>query len=157
MNKVNEILHNKKYKDLIEKLNKYEEDRIFCKHNIEHFLDLSRIAYIRVLEENIKCSKEVIYAIGLLHDIGRVLEYEDGTPHHIGSVALAKNLLEETDFNEIEKNLIIECIEGHRNEGNNYLAKIIYESDKLSRNCFMCNASKECKWNKEKKNLDIKY
>ena len=37
------------------------------------------------------------------------------------------------------------------------LNNIIYTSDKLSRNCFSCKSEKECYWDKEKKNLKIKY
>ena len=69
MDKVNEILNNKDYKVYLEELSELEKERVFCNHTIEHFLDVSRIAYIRVLEEGLKYSKEVIYAIGLLHDI----------------------------------------------------------------------------------------
>ena len=84
MERVNKILYNEKYKELLNKLNKLEKERVFCKHNMEHFLDLARIAYIKVLEEGLNYNKEVIYAIALLHDIGRVFEYENGIPHDDG-------------------------------------------------------------------------
>lgn len=157
MKKVNEILFNKKYIELLKKLELLEKDRIFCKHTMEHFLDLARIAYIRVLEEKLNYSKEVIYAIALLHDIGRVLEYEKGIPHHEGSVIIANEILEETSYNKEEKELIISAIENHRNVNSTDLNNIIYTSDKLSRNCFSCKSEKECYWDKEKKNLKIKY
>lgn len=157
MDKVNSILHNSKYVELIRELNNYEETREFCKHNLEHFMDLSRIAYIKVLERGLKYDKEVIYAIGLLHDIGRVLEYENGTPHHIGSKLLANEILQETKFSLEEKTLILECIENHRKDSTEELAKIIYEADKESRSCFNCEAILDCYWDKNKKNMNIKY
>lgn len=120
-------------------------------------MDVSRIAYIRVLEEGLKYSKEVIYAIGLLHDIGRVLEYKEEIPHHEGSVIIAKDILKETSFTKEEKDEILKGIENHRKDSGDELSRIIYESDKLSRNCFSCKAEKDCYWSKEKKNFKIKY
>ena len=90
MNNVDIIINNPKYKEYLRKLEEFEKERIFCRHTLEHFLDVARISYIQVLENDMKYSKEVIYAIALLHDIGRVLEYEKGIPHHEGSVILSK-------------------------------------------------------------------
>ena len=75
MNNLDIIINNPKYKEYLRKLEKFEKERIFCRHTLEHFLDVARISYIQVLENDMKYSKEVIYAIALLHDIGRVLEY----------------------------------------------------------------------------------
>ena len=61
---------------------------------------MSRIAYMMVLEKNLQYSKEVIYAIGLLHDIGRVEQYEKGIGHHIASFNIAKEILKDIDFKE---------------------------------------------------------
>ena len=157
MDKVNEILNNKDYRIFLEELSELEKERVFCNHTIEHFLDVSRIAYIRVLEEGLKYSKEVIYAIGLLHDIGRVLEYKEEIPHHEGSVIIAKDILKETNFTKEEKDEILKGIENHRKDSGDELSRIIYESDKLSRNCFSCKAEKDCYWSTEKKNFKIKY
>ena len=38
---------------------------------MEHFLDVARLMYIYNLEDQAGFSKEMIYAAGLLHDIGR--------------------------------------------------------------------------------------
>ena len=144
MENINKIINNNLYKESLENLKKYEEDRKFCNHTIEHFIDVARIAYILVLEENINVSKEVIYAIGLLHDIGRVKQYEEGINHDLASV-------------EMSKEIILNGIENHRSESDNKLEEIIYKADKLSRQCFNCKAEKECYWSKEKKNFTIKY
>ncbi|MDS0525737.1 HD domain-containing protein [Clostridium sp. SHJSY1] len=158
MDKVNEILNDKRYKSYLERLEALEKDRKFCRHTMEHFLDVARIAYIKVLEENLGFSKEVIYVIALLHDIGRVLEYEKEIPHHDGSVIIAEELLENSGFTKEEKDSILKAIESHRKaDSADQLSKIIYKSDKISRNCFNCEAIDECYWSEEKKNFDIKY
>lgn len=155
MNNIDMILNNHKYKSLLKKLEELEQKRVFCKHNLEHFLDVARISYIYILENNLDYSKEVVYAIALLHDIGRVLEYEENIDHHKASVIIANELLKETYFKDEERELIIKAIENHRKESNDELSKIIYKADKLSRNCFNCKAIKECYWNEDKKNKTI--
>ena len=157
MENINIILNNKEYKQALEKLSEYERNREFCNHTIEHFIDVSRIAYIMVLEEKLNVSKEVIYAIGLLHDIGRVKQYEEGIHHDIASVEMSKEILKETSFTDEEINIILNGIANHRKESDNKLEEIIYKADKLSRQCFNCMAEKECYWSKEKKNFKITY
>ena len=157
MENIDKILNNKLYKESLEKLKLYEKDREFCNHTIEHFIDVARIAYIMVLEENIEMSKEVIYAIGLLHDIGRVKQYEDGTNHDLASVEMSKEILSETKFDKEEVNIILNGIANHRSKSDNKLEEIIYRADKLSRQCFNCKAEKECYWGKEKKNFKVAY
>lgn len=157
MENINIILNNKEYKHALEKLSEYERNREFCNHTIEHFMDVSRIAYIMVLEEKLNVSKEVIYAIGLLHDIGRVKQYEEGIHHDIASVEMSKEILKETRFTDEEINIILNGIANHRKESDNKLEEIIYKADKLSRQCFNCKAEKECYWSSEKKNFKITY
>lgn len=157
MDKINKILNNDIYKESLNKLLEYEEKREFCRHDLKHFIDMSRIAYIMVLEKGLPYSKELIYSIGLLHDIGRVKQYEEGIPHHIASVELSKEILKDIDFTDEEKSLIIKSIENHRVEEYDELSSIIYRSDKLSRECFNCKAIKDCYWSDEKKNLKINY
>ena len=102
-----------------------------------------------------KYSKEIIYSIALLHDIGRVLEYEKGIPHHEGSVILSKEILGYTNFSAEEKKEILKAIENHRNDSEDELSNLIYKSDKLSRNCFNCKAKADCYWKESKKNYSI--
>ncbi|WP_300696985.1 HD domain-containing protein, partial [uncultured Clostridium sp.] len=98
MKNIDIIFNNVQYRNALKSLKEYEKDREFCNHTIEHFIDVARIAYIMVLEENLNISKEVIYAIGLLHDIGRVKQYEEGISHDIASVEMSKEILKETNF-----------------------------------------------------------
>lgn len=157
MDNIDAIISNNLYKEALEKLSEYERDREFCNHTIEHFIDVSRIAYIMVLEEKLSVSKEVIYAIGLLHDIGRVRQYEEGIHHDIASVEMSREILKETSFTEYEVDIILNGIANHRKESDNKLEEIIYKADKLSRQCFNCKAEKECYWSSEKKNFKITY
>lgn len=155
--KVNKILNSEKYKEYLKKNNECEIDREFCKHDVNHFLDMARIAYIISLEKGLNYSKEVIYAISILHDIGRWMQYEKGMPHEEASYILSQDLLKEAGFSECEENLILQAILSHRKGGENELNSIIYKSDKLSRKCFACNAEAKCNWSEDKKNFNIVY
>ena len=158
MKKVNEILNNTIYKKCIKEIEVMEQDRVFCRHNINHFLDMARIAYILVLEEGLSYSKEVIYAIGLLHDIGRAQEYKNNINHDEAGVMISEKILKETSYSTDEINLILNAVANHGNkDAEDKFLNIIYKSDKLTRNCFDCKAEKECYWSIEKKNMEIKY
>lgn len=160
MDRVNSILKNQKYQEYIDRIKQAEEDRIFCLHNMSHFMDVARIAYSINLEEGLEISKELIYATALLHDIGRFQQYEDGTPHEKASAELAPEILTETGFEEQEQKEILRAIREHRNTDvakEKSLAGIIYRADKLSRPCYACEAEKQCDWKKSKKNMKIIY
>ena len=160
MERINRILKNKKYQDYLQKNKAAEEGRIFCCHNMEHFLDVARIAYILNLEETLDISKEQIYATALLHDIGRHVQYAEGTPHEKASAELAPEILEECGFKQEEQRVILRAICKHRDRkvaNETSLAGIIYRADKLSRACFGCEAEALCDWKAEKKNLQVKY
>ena len=157
MDRVNAILNDKEYKKYLNRIKEWEKKRHYCKHNMKHFMDVARIAYILTLEEKIKVDKEVIYAIGLLHDIGRHVQYEDKTPHEKASAILAPGILKRCGFDKAEEELIISCISNHRNKENQggSLEQIIYRADKLSRPCYECKYEKDCNWEQSKKNMGI--
>ncbi|WP_055070813.1 HD domain-containing protein [Clostridium massiliamazoniense] len=157
MRRVNKILNNNIFKKCLLEIEEFEKRRVFCKHDLNHFLTMSRLAYIMVLEQKIKINKEVIYAVGLLHDIGRCLEYKEGIDHHKASVDISKDILKDCDFNEEERIFILDAIGAHRDSHSSGIKNIFYSADKLSRDCIQCKAKKECYWNEEKKNLYIKY
>ena len=89
MEKVQKLYRHPLYRECLEKNKKAEETRIFCKHGMEHFMDVARIAYILSVDRAYAVSKEIIYAAALLHDIGKWKQYEDGTPHEKASADLA--------------------------------------------------------------------
>lgn len=159
MERINNILNNYKYKKYIQSIEKSELNREFCKHDIKHFIDVARISYILVLENGIDIEKEIVYATSLLHDIGRWAQYKDGVPHEEASVILSEEILTQSGFNEYEKHVILSAIRHHRVENaqlNNF-NNIFSISDKLSRECYICNASKQCKWSDTRKNYNIIY
>lgn len=157
--KINSILRNTYFRESLRKLNNLEENRVFCIHGIEHSMDVARIGYIISLEQNLNISKELIYGAALLHDLGRVMEYEKDIPHDKGSVILATRILKESLYSKEECEDIIKAISSHRvkESEKSVLGDILYKSDKLSRMCFGCNAKSKCHWSDEKKNLEIKY
>ena len=160
MERANRILQNEVYLFHLEKNKMAEADRCFCHHDIGHFLDVARIARIMCLEEGIDIPEDILYGAALLHDIGRHVQYEDGTPHEIASARIAPQILEECGYGADEAERILDAIAQHRNgevmqEKN--LRGVLYRADKASRACFACAAEKECNWKKEKKNLEIVY
>lgn len=159
MDRFNKILSDERYVLYLNKIKLHEQCRKFCKHNTNHFLAVSRIAYIMCLEEKLDIKKDIIYAIGFLHDIGRWQQYESKIPHERASAALSGSILERCGYTKTETGIIISAIENHRNSNNTpiILNNIIYKSDKLSRNCFNCKVQNECDWTLEKKNLRIQY
>lgn len=123
-----------------------EKDREFCRHDMVHFLDVCRISMIINLERGSNIDKEVIYAAGLLHDIGRWVEYQRGEDHAIASAKLAEAILKRCKFTDIEIKEILLAIESHRIKDHpTDLSKILYEADKASRFCLTCKAIRKCK------------
>ena len=159
MERVNRILNHRTYTDCLEQIRQCEKDRIFCHHDMTHFLDVARLAHLINLEEHMGVSKERIYAAALLHDIGRHLQYREGVSHEIASAQIAPDIMRECGFSEDEIKEITEAIASHRDAAvkvRKDLIGLIYRADKLSRSCFGCQAEHLCDWKKEKKNLELK-
>lgn len=158
MERINQISDHPLWRLHITQLKEAEKNRIFCKHGIDHLLDVARIAYIENLEQNCGISKEMIYAAALLHDIGRFLQYSQGMSHEEAGVKLAEKILKDCSFNQEEREEIISAIASHRRvqtKQEQNLAGLIYRADKLSRMCTFCPAFLECNWSEEKKNKKI--
>lgn len=151
------IFNDEKYTQYLETINENEKSRIFCRHGLQHFLDVARISYIINLEEDLGYSKELIFVASILHDIGRGVPPELAGDHEIDSWNLAFELLVKYNFSDTEINLIKEAILGHRKDEQSGFANLIYRGDKLSRDCYECKAEKECYWPIDKKNKNIKY
>ena len=162
MKRVNAIFRHPLYQTYYRRLEEAEQGRIFCRHQMTHLMDVARIAYIRSLEEVLGLDREVIYAAAVLHDIGKVLQYEEGIPHEITGEKIAAEILDglagENAFSETEKTMILTAIRGHRKlrDEPEVLERLLYESDKASRMCFACPADPQCDWNEEKKNKEIR-
>lgn len=159
MHRVNRIIRHPLWKGAVRQIEKAETDRIFCGHDLDHFLHVARMAYIENLERNLKLSKELIYAAALLHDIGRGLQYEQGIPHDEASCALAEGILIDCGFCERERAAVVDAISAHRDGDTaerDDLAGVLYRADKVSRPCFFCKAEEQCNWNEEKKNKELR-
>lgn len=180
MEKINRILKQEIYQEYVQRIKVHEKDRIFCKHDMIHFLDVCRLAEIDWLNRRIyeiekeyetfpklseareslrKINRELIYAAGLLHDIGRWQEYEEGIRHEVASSKLAPEILRAAGFEEVEIEDIVLAISNHRNKeirDELSLSGFLYRADKMSRPCYVCEAESECDWSVLKKNLEIK-
>lgn len=156
MDRVNNILKNERYQVCLKKINEYEMDRIFCRHDMEHFLSVARIMLIKSFEDNISVDKEIIYAVALLHDIGRALQYEKGQDHASAGEEIAEKILVECGYlkHEIEA-ISIAILTHNQRQGSEPLGHLLQYADKTSRNCFLCPAYGECNWTEENKNKGV--
>lgn len=159
MEYVRRLMQETDYLKQIEQLEELETERRFCHHGLEHVLDVARIAWIQVLEEKLSYEKEEVYLTALLHDIGRILEYREGIPHHEAGQKMAEDILGQIGYPKEKSTIILTAIGEHRkkNKLNDDFINIIKKADSISRNCFFCKASGECKWKEERKNKTILY
>lgn len=160
MERIDKILQHELFLFHLHENEAAEAQRRFCRHSIVHFLDVARIGMIINLEETIGIDREWIYAAALLHDMGKHVQYENGTPHELAGAEIAVVILKECGFDDKETGVIIDAIRSHRDAsatGEKNLRGILYRADKSSRACFACEAEGECNWKDGKKNLQIIY
>ena len=159
MEKIEAIRRHPLFQQEYGRIGAWEENRLFCRHNMEHLLAVARLMYIYNLEEKAGISKELLYAAALLHDIGRAEEAEKGTPHPTAGAQIAGEILADCGFPPEEVRLIQEAISSHRQAQGEKgrLAAYLYRADKQSRPCFACPAEKACNWPEEKKNKHVFY
>ena len=138
-----------------EELVELEKDRIYCGHSLEHLLAVARIAYIMVLEQKLDYDKDIVYAAGLLHDIGRTTQYKSGVPHELAAIEPATRILEACGYTTQEISDITEAIGKHRIKHGDSLPAILYKADKKSRNCYVCKAADTCNWPDGKRNSGV--
>ena len=165
MTRVHRIQAHPLFIDTLRLLNEAEQDRIYCKHGIDHLLDVARLMYIYNLEEGTGIRKDVIYATALLHDLGRYEQLTVGTPHDEAGFQLAGEILPDCDFTTCEMRQIQQAILHHRNHPSGQtkelldqqepLGAYLYRADKKSRRCYACAAEPTCNWSEEKKNWVI--
>ena len=160
MNRINRILQHEAYCQALLDIASLEEGLIFCKHNIEHFLDVARLGYLFNLLDGLTIPKEEIYAAALLHDIGRHVQYLKKIPHQESSAQIAEGILQDCSFSKCERMRILEAIRAHcdaNTVSRKDLAGILYQADKKSRACFACETSDRCNWSEETKNMRLEF
>ncbi len=170
MERYNRIIEHPVFMKYIKELAALEQDRRFCRHGIEHLLAVARIGYICILENHLDIDKDIMYGAALLHDLGRVVQYHGNGDHHTESAKLAEGILADCGYKAEEIAVIRQAIVNHGKETitavensakkqavqqKELLSQILYNADKKSRNCFICDAYDECRWNKNKKNRGI--
>ena len=155
--RIEHIVKDEEYCRRMKHITESEYDRIYCRHGLGHALSVARIAYIMNLEAGYGLEREMIYAAALLHDIGRYSEYEGELSHHEAGARLAAEILQRDGFFEDEIKVITDAIGGHKKKCSEAgsLADVLYRADKLSRNCFLCDAREQCYWDEELKNKTI--
>ncbi len=165
MPRLQAVLDHPLYRQHYQKIQELELDREYCHHDMEHFLDVARIAYIRNLELQLGYQKELIYLVALLHDIGKDQQYLNKIPHEVASKEIAEVILRDISgdfrsqvFPEEELEWIRQGILGHRRikEHMTEAQRLFYWSDKRSRKCFACKAKDTCNWKLEEKNMEIR-
>lgn len=166
MERYNRIIEHPVFVNCMRELTVLEQERIFCRHGIEHLLAVARIGYIEILEKHLDISKDVMYGAALLHDLGRVAQYHGNGGHHVESAKLAEGILADCGYEAEEIAVIKGAILRHRRETaaaggksaqkqEELLSSLLYNADKKSRSCFICDAYEECNWDENKKNRGI--
>lgn len=154
MDRIDRLLHHPLFVETLQALEEAEKDRIFCRHGLSHLLDVARLAWIFNLEAGGDQPKEELYAAALLHDLGRLAQYQTGQPHEEASALLAQAILSQVGFEEAEICRIQAAIQHHRSAEDtpNTLSDLLYRADKRARPCLFCPARDQCHWPEEQKN-----
>jgi uncharacterized protein len=160
MDVIEKIRQHPLYIENYNRISYIETDRKFCRHQMQHLLDVARIAYILNLEKKLSLKKEVIYSAAILHDIGKARQYQEGVPHETAGAIIAEKILTDINiFSKEENTMILQAISEHRKFTSemSLLGRLLYESDKMSRACYLCLAEPECNWSNTKKNKQVHY
>lgn len=160
MNRIDGILNHDLFMRNLKMITTAEADRRFCRHGLEHFLDVARIGMILNLEEKLGIEKELVYAAALLHDIGKHLQYSENIPHERASAEIAPQILADCGFDVNETDVIVDAILNHRNQDaaqQRNLKGLLYRADKASRPCFFCQAAADCNWEERRKNCGLTW
>lgn len=162
------VFEHSAYQKKIKELEAIEENRIFCKHDLEHFQEVGRIATLVAKENGLPMSSDLIMTASLLHDMGRVEQYKQGISHAEASVAFAREILLSLLVDEHEIQCICDAIGEHSRrqcaskrfrDANQLrtLGELLSYADQFSRKCYACSAINDCKWKKEEKILREYY
>ena len=140
------ILKHPKFIKYLNLNTKEEKKRKFCRHDLQHAVDVARVAYIIALENKFDLSKDMIYAAALLHDIAKWKQYREKVDHALVGTVLAQEILKDTGMNVQDAELILDAIRSHRTKGesSSSLSMVLYAGDKVCRLCIQCGLIDEC-------------
>ncbi|MGE5398493.1 MAG: HD domain-containing protein [Chitinophagales bacterium] len=159
MKRIELILKDPSFIDYINRNTLSDQEHRYCKHDLAHMIDVARITYILILEQQSignyittgslsgkMAARETIYAAGLLHDIGKWKEYMTGEDHAAFGARLAREMLPRLFFNDNEIDVISQAIFEHRNisKDMSFLGEKLHRADNLSRVCSQCTESTNC-------------
>jgi len=158
MPRVDAILHDEEYRSYLEKNKKAERDRQYCRHDMTHLLDVCRVGYAMILERKLPYTKELMYAAGLLHDVGRWVQVSEGVDHAKAGAVMAEPILKRCGFSKEESQVIVQAIACHREQNHpDEFSKVLYDADKQSRPCFACPEIASCKRFKDQREALLNY
>ena len=172
------VLKHPIFTEFVEEIHMAEAFRIYCGHEIDHAMEVARLSWIYYLEESLKEgelqgwssdleeTKDLFYVAALLHDIGRVAQYETGVHHAIAGIKPAKQILADIQAPLEWVDQILEVIAEHSDKtaqpsdkATGYPVKnlqyYIAKADHDCRLCFSCLAADSCKWTQEQRNQTI--
>lgn len=142
--------------------NKYDMESVL--ENSEKMTEAGKAANTEDISEkktvNLQEKKDQFYVTGLLHDIGRVAQYETGEHHSEAGMRIAEGLLTDIGYPAewMSRTLQIVGVHHGRKEAREESCTMEYyirRADHLSRNCFCCEAADSCKWSDEERNQTI--
>lgn len=146
------ILQNKYFNSLLCELRVLEQNRIYCKHDISHLVEVARIMLQINNNKGLGIPHDILVATALLHDLGRVNEYKFGIDHRIAGIKDITIILSDCGYTSKEIDIIIDAIKKHKDNSTDTLNSLLYNADKLSRPCYTCKAINTCKWDKNLQN-----
>ena len=111
--------------NIIEEVEKYVKERIKeYKENSEDHYDFWNQHIKYVYEESIKLAKEYnadieIVSLGaLLHDIALINKVGDRKDHHINGEKIAREVLDNLDYDKEKEERVLKCVYNHRSSKN---------------------------------------
>lgn len=177
------VLKHPIFEKFMQEIRQLEADRVYCRHELEHGVDVARLAWIYYMEDKLDDDsqnvgvlywkrpsygewveekeevKDLIYTCALLHDIGRVTQYRTGIHHSISGVEPAMQILQDIEAPESWVKEIMDVVSEHSHgsisDKKKNLEYYITKADHDCRLCFACQASDSCKWSEEEKNHTI--
>lgn len=157
MQKLDKIIKHPLFASSMKIIEQQEKTRRFCHHGWQHCMDVARGMALLNEERHLGFAKEYLYAVALVHDLGRAQQYMQDEDHHDVGRTMAGQILADCGFSTDEAARAAAAVGAHGSivYEEDVLAQLLVEADKKTRLCFLCEAAKECYWTEERKNQGI--